>query len=273
MLAALVIAAGQRIGNVLNVHIFCIADDLVDLAAHPAGGADVPAAEQAADAAGERHQHWHRILDQPCPIAAALRQGLGQPIDGAGQRRQRAEKQQHARHRQAGGQRRALQPFGSRLRAGVGAAVEGAHLGIIDRRCVDTAKALSAHPGLFFKAAELAVLHGGIQPDEDESQRPPYHKADDNGPPRELERAVPGVVFAAVVVVLVARAAAGVGVIRVRVLGSFVLVGHGWLLRRSYRLCITGCLPAGFSYPRSDSRCCRPGRDCFCCRADGCRGS
>ena len=70
MLAAFFIAARDGVGDVLNVHIFRITDDIVDFLAHTAGGADVIGTEQAADAAGQRHQHRHRILDQPGPIAA-----------------------------------------------------------------------------------------------------------------------------------------------------------------------------------------------------------
>ena len=209
MLAAFFVAARDSIGDVLNVHIFRITDDIVDLAAHTAGGADVIGTEQAADTAGQRHQHRHRVLDQPGPIAAALRQGLGQPVDSAGQRRQRADKQQHARHRQAGGQRRSLELFACRpylrllrrrmgcrglLRLG-GGIVDGAELGIVHRLCTGCRAVPGRLAGLLLKAAEPAVFHGGVQADKHQSQRPPHHKRNDNGPPRELERPVTGVVF------------------------------------------------------------------------------
>ena len=225
MLAAFFIAARDGVGDVLNIHIFRITDDIVDFLAHTAGGADVIGTEQAADTAGERHQHRHRILDQPGPIAATLRQGLGQPVDGVGQRRQRAEKQQHARHRQAGGQRRALELFarrpylrllrsrmgGCRLRLRLGGGiVDGAELGIVHRLCTGCRAVPGRLAGLLFKAAEPAVFHGGVQADKHQTQRPPHHKRNDNGPPRELERPVPGVVFVFV------------GIFRI-----FIIVGHG----------------------------------------------
>ena len=84
--------------------------------------------------------------------------------------------------------------------------------------------------GFLLQPAELAFFHGVVQANEDKAQRTPHHKTDDDRPPWELERAVPGVVFVAVIVVLVAEAAAGVGMLRVSVARMFVVVWHVWLL-------------------------------------------
>ena len=225
MLAAFFIAARDGVGDVLNVHIFRITDDIVDFLAHTAGGADVIGTEQAADTAARQDRGQQRVLKHPAPVAAALHQGVRQPVQRIGQRDQCQQKQQHAHDGQPRSQRHALELFarrpylrllrsrmgGCRLRLRLGGGiVDGAELGIVHRLCTGCRAVPGRLAGLLLKAAEPAVFHGGVQADKHQTQRPPHHKRNDNGPPRELERPVPGVVFVFV------------GIFRI-----FIIVGHG----------------------------------------------
>ena len=236
VLAAFFIAARDGVGDIPNVHILRITDNIVDLFAQAAAGANVVRAEQAAHARRGRDKHRHHIRQEPADVLEIPRQGVGQPVGTPRQRGQRAQQQQNARRGQAVGKGHALALFLGIPRCGGSFArallillgVDRTELSLLHRWAA--AVALGPGTGFLLKAAQLTVFHSGIQADEDKAQRPPHHKANDDGPPGELERAVPGVVFIAVVVVLVAQAAAGVGMVRIRVARMFVFVGHGWLL-------------------------------------------
>ena len=257
VLAALVIAAGDGSGNVLNVHILRITDDIGDLFAQAVAGAQLVGAEQAADAARRGNQHGHAVLDEPAPVVAALGQRIRQPEDAIRQGDQRADQQRNARHGQRrsgtglfallfGGLHSRLRRDAAAINGGVcvrvpaggrSALVHAAELGLVNGSAVRSGRGAGGMGklgcpllGTLLKVGHLALFHQLIHDDKGDSDRPhPDAKRDDDGPPGELERLVcrAGPVG---ILVLVAAVTAAVGVAGVCVARPLILILHTMLL-------------------------------------------
>ena len=253
MLAAFFVAARDSSGDVLDVHILRITDDIDDLFAQAVAGAQLVRTKQAAQAARRRNQHRHAVLDEPAPVVAALDQRIRQPEDAIRQGDQRADQQRNARNGQGRGDTGFFAllfcHFGRCLRPGRSLVVNRA-VGLVGRSggilvhsaelsLVDRGRALHAvvgeldgpAAGRLLKTAEFAIFDQLVQHNKHDADRPhAQHKRQNNGPPRELERFVCARAPAAGILVLVAAATAAVWVAGVCVAGPLILILHDLLL-------------------------------------------
>ena len=264
MLAALIIAAGDGGGDVLDVHILRITNNIGDFFAQTVAGAQLVGTKQAANAAHCRDEHRHAVLHEPAPVVAALGQGIGQPVSALGQRGQGPQQQNDACH----GQRRSCTGFfallfgrfHSRLGRSIAAVdrrvcvrvlaggravlVHMAELGLVNRPAVRGGRSAGGMvelgcplSGALLKIGHLALFHQLVHDDKSNADRPhPDAKRNDDGPPGELERLVRRAVGTVGILVLVAAIAAAVGVAGVGVARPFILILHTNLLLQYFPL-------------------------------------
>ena len=100
VLAALGVIAGDGIRDLLNFHVGGVANNVTDLFAHAAAGAQLPPGKQEARARKQQGHAARKILEQPGPVTAALRKGFRQPIHGFRQVSHHGNGKNHAQNRQ-----------------------------------------------------------------------------------------------------------------------------------------------------------------------------
>ena len=296
MLAALGVIAGDGIRDLLNFHVRGVANNVTDLFAHAAAGAQLPPGKQEARARKQQGHAAHKILEQPGPVTAALRKGFRQPIHGFRQVGHHGNGKNHAQNRQgnapaltfilaaalilAGGLLRVIRLCAVRVLVDLDPLlgfVRGFFRSLRVRIDGADGVRLAGLPVVLAPALRRRDFAHSQQMVDDHhcNANRPRRKAecDYDHPPGDLEHTIPFVVFLAGVL----PGAAGLVIQRLlpRTVLVFVIgvrVIRVWHSFSSHILFTAGPQSAAAVRPK-DNRCCPAGRGCFCCTAHGCTGS